>query len=69
MRKLRDIRKDDRPREKLQIKGPAALSDFELLQALIGSGNARADVSKIANIMIIFDDKLSIMLSKGYNVN
>ena len=37
-----------RPREKLQASGAAALSDFELLQALIGSGNAQADVSKIA---------------------
>lgn len=38
----------DRPREKLKTKGPAALSDFELLQALIGSGNKQADVTKIA---------------------
>ena len=45
---MSDKRKTDRPREKLQAKGPAALSDFELLQALIGSGNAQADVSKIA---------------------
>lgn len=45
---MSDKRKSDRPREKLQAKGSAALSDFELLQALIGSGNAQADVSKIA---------------------
>lgn len=38
----------DRPREKLKAKGAPALSDFELLQALIGSGNAQADVIKIA---------------------
>lgn len=38
----------DRPREKLQRKGQAALSDFELLQVLIGSGTANADVSQIA---------------------
>lgn len=48
MTKMSDKRKSDRPREKLQTKGSAALSDFELLQALIGSGNAQADVSKIA---------------------
>ena len=46
--KMRDRRPGDRPREKLQTKGAAALSDFELLQALIGSGNAQADVSTIA---------------------
>lgn len=45
---MSDRRKEDRPREKLQARGPAALSDFELLQALIGSGNAQADVSTIA---------------------
>lgn len=32
----------------MQRKGARVLSDFELLQALIGSGNAQADVSKIA---------------------
>lgn len=48
MKRVQDISKQDRPREKLQTKGPSALSDFELLQALIGSGNKQADVSKIA---------------------
>lgn len=45
---IRDMAKSDRPREKLQAKGAASLSDFELLQALIGSGNKQADVSIIA---------------------
>ena len=45
---MSDKLRSDRPREKLQIKGASALSDFELLQALIGSGNKQADVSKIA---------------------
>jgi DNA repair protein RadC len=40
--------KSDRPREKLQAKGATTLSDLELLMAIIGSGNAQADVSKIA---------------------
>lgn len=63
MRKLHDIRKDDRPREKLQNKGPAALSDFELLQALIGSGNAQADVSKIAR------DTLKLLQKHGADIS
>lgn len=46
--RMREKSKDDRPREKLKLKGSAALSDFELLQALIGSGNKQADVVKIA---------------------
>lgn len=48
MVKIQNLDKNDRPREKLQAKGAAALSDFELLQALIGSGNGQADVSRIA---------------------
>lgn len=38
----------DRPREKLQRKGTAALSDFELLEVLIGNGNGTADVGFLA---------------------
>jgi DNA repair protein RadC len=45
---MRDLAADDRPREKMQRKGVAALSDFELLEVLIGSGTAGADVSSIA---------------------
>lgn len=49
MKRILDIRSQDRPREKLQARGAVSLSDFELLQALIGSGNKQADVSKIAS--------------------
>ena len=48
MKKMSERREDERPREKLQAKGAAALSDYELLMAIIGSGNAQADVTKIA---------------------
>ena len=48
MTKMTDKHKSLRPREKLQAKGAAALSDYELLMAIIGSGNAQADVTKIA---------------------
>ena len=60
--KMSDRHKLDRPREKLQAKGASALSDFELLQALIGSGNAQADVSKIAR------ETLKIIKANGTNV-
>lgn len=43
-----DRYKHDRPREKLQRKGVQALSDFELLEVMIGSGNGQADVGSIA---------------------
>lgn len=48
MTKMTDRRKDLRPREKLQTRGAEALSDYELLMAIIGSGTAQADVTKIA---------------------
>jgi len=38
----------DRPREKLQKRGVASLTNLELLQILIGSGNTQASVQKIA---------------------
>lgn len=47
-RRIHEIPTLDRPREKLQRKGQAALSDFELLQVMIGSGTAGADVGQIA---------------------
>ena len=46
--KISDRRKDLRPREKLAARGAASLSDYELLMAIIGSGTAQADVTKIA---------------------
>lgn len=48
MKSVLDMNKLDRPREKLLTKGAAALSEFELLQAIIGSGNKQANVSQIA---------------------
>lgn len=47
-RRIHEMAIDDRPREKLQRKGAAALSDFELLEVLIGNGTASADVGTIA---------------------
>ena len=48
MKSVLDLNKLDRPREKLLTKGAAALSEFELLQAIVGSGNKQANVSQIA---------------------
>lgn len=47
-RRISQIPLLDRPREKLQRKGAAALSDFELLEVLIGNGAAGIDVGTIA---------------------
>lgn len=52
MAKMSDRRKDLRPREKLQSRGAESLSDYELLMAIVGSGNAQADVTKIARDLL-----------------
>ena len=56
---MSDRRKDLRPREKLQARGAEALSDYELLMAIIGSGTAQADVTKIAR------DVRKLIVEKG----
>ena len=61
--KLSDRHPNDRPREKLARYGTARLSDLELLMAIIGSGNARADVGKIAR------EVLKILRQKGGDVS
>jgi len=48
----------ERPREKLQAKGVAYLSTIELLQVIIGSGNARASAARLAK-------RISYAISKG----
>jgi DNA repair protein RadC len=47
-RRIQQIPAADRPREKLQSKGAQALSDFELLEVIIGNGSRNTDVSSIA---------------------
>jgi DNA repair protein RadC len=47
-KKLKDLSESDRPREKLQAKGPEALSDLELLAILLGSGTKDSDVLTVA---------------------
>ncbi len=62
MKRMVNIRLNDRPREKILAKGAASLSDFELLQALIGSGNKHADVGKIAK------NTLKLLQEHGANI-
>jgi len=59
MVKLIDRHRNDRPREKLAARGAASLSEYELLMAIIGSGNKYADVTKIAR------DVRKIITEKG----
>ena len=47
-KRIQQLSPADRPREKLERKGAAALSDFELLEVLIGSGNGGHAVGSLA---------------------
>lgn len=47
-RRIHQLPAADRPREKLQARGASALSDFELLEVVIGNGNHATDVGTIA---------------------
>lgn len=48
MKKMRDVPDGDRPREKIAAKGAAALTERELIAAIIGRGVAGRDVLEIA---------------------
>ena len=64
MKKIKDLSAAERPREKLQAKGPEALSDLELLAILLGSGTKTGDVLTVAGrILKVLDgrnEKLSL---------
>lgn len=47
-RRIQDLPRADRPRERLMQRGPAALSDVELLAVVLGSGSRRAGVLELA---------------------
>ncbi len=70
MQSIKDKSPHDRPREKLMIKGAEALSDYELLMAIIGSGNTQADVAKISkDILKILRQNHSITMEVLRHVN
>ncbi len=48
MKRIKDLEKFRRPREKMLEKGAAALSDQELLAVVLGSGNGNHDVGYLA---------------------
>jgi DNA repair protein RadC len=48
MRKMKDMPRVDRPREKLAAKGASALTETELVEAIIGRGTKDRDVRRIA---------------------
>jgi len=63
---LKDIPKFERPREKLVNKGPAALSDQELVAILLGSGVKGRDALEIGSIILgkLGDDMDQLTIAK-----
>ena len=59
-RKILSWAEEDRPREKLMLKGRAALSDAELIAILIGSGTRDLSAVDLAKV---------ILQSVGHNLN
>ena len=58
VKRIDQIPKQDRPREKLFVKGAGALSDQELLAVLLGKGSARLDVMALATkLATVLDEK------------
>jgi DNA repair protein RadC len=48
MKKMKDVPQKDRPREKIASKGASALTDTELIEAIIGRGTRSRGVREIA---------------------
>ncbi len=58
MKKIRDIPKGERPRERLLRQGPRSLSDEELLAILLGKGTRTHDVLALSRKLIkVVDEK------------
>ena len=61
-KRIANIPKIDRPREKLQKKGAQALSDLELMAILIGSGAGNYDVLSISKqVLKILDSSANLI--------
>ncbi|MDX6190191.1 DNA repair protein RadC [Flavobacterium sp. Fl-318] len=58
---IRNWSEDDRPREKLMLKGKSALSDSELIAILIGSGNRNESAVDLSKRILTTADNLSAL--------
>ncbi len=71
MIKIQELHKDDKPREKLALKGAEALKDHELLAILLGTGIKDKDVFKLSKEIIKMFEKDfdSLDLDKLLNIH
>jgi DNA repair protein RadC len=65
MKKISDIPKRERPREKLQEKGAQSLSDLELMAILLGRGVEGHDVFSVADRVLKVMDAANVRPTLG----
>jgi DNA repair protein RadC len=65
--KVKDLPADDRPREKLILRGAQSLSDAELIAILLRTGTKGRSVINIAQDMIIQSGNLAVLSSKTHS--
>lgn len=63
---LKQLAEEDRPREKLQLKGRQNLTNAELLAILIGSGNTKETAVELTQrILLHFNNDLNVLGKQG----
>lgn len=67
MNKIKDLPLDDRPREKLMIRGPQNLTDAELLAIILRTGTKGNSVISMAQDLIIQEGNLARLASKSFS--
>jgi DNA repair protein RadC len=65
-RTIKELPEHSRPREKLRERGPAALTDDELVAAIIGMGTAGIDVRSMARnvVTLLRDNRTALTLEQ-----
>ena len=66
--KVKDLPLDDRPREKLMLRGAQNLTDAELLAILLRTGTKGMSVITVAQNLIAGQGNLAVLASKPLNI-
>ena len=65
MNKIKDLPVDDRPREKLTLRGPQSLTDAELIAILLRTGTKGKSVVTVAQEMITKEGNLARLATRS----
>ena len=64
MLKVKDLPLDDRPREKLMLRGAQSLTDAELIAILLRTGTKGKSVISVAQSLVAENGNLAVIASK-----